>query len=564
VLGVLFDLFLFFLNPQLPFRPVPVVRGMAVYGVTGALGSLVLLLPFTWRRPARALRLLPWSLTAALVLAAVLGWVLPSYFAFYLPPGINVRLIKAAAWLTVSALVCFYTALLHALDHRRYGPRSRVALVLLALASVFVLGERRGAFTARAEPRRRPLLLEPAQRPRLLVLGLDAATFDAILPLAEQGLLPFFGQLLEGGSHGHLASLRPYRRGSLWTTLSTGRFPFEHGIVSSHTFPVPALGRGLEIDLRPPLPPFSDWASLGATGRLVDGSRRRVPALWEILTRLGVATGVVGWPLAAPVSDDLSFTLAEGYFGDPPRAAEAWPPDVGRRARLFQVRPADLEPEALPPWEGAVPATVATALAADRWRASLTSFLLEQQRDTGAVFLFLPGLRAVTRRYFGGYSAVQFEGLQRPPYLDAALLLEAYYVQLDGALEVLWKHQPGPCLLALVSAYGAEPARGWQRLRAELSEKRSLGGYFDRSPDGVLLLYGAGVRTQGEVESAELVDVVPTLLYGLGFPIARDLDGKVLRGAFGSDFLARHPIVFVPSYQVPPTPARPQAPPLPP
>jgi hypothetical protein len=43
--------------------------------------------------------------------------------------------------------------------------------------------------------------------------------------------------------------------------------------------------------------------------------------------------------------------------------------------------------------------------------------------------------------------------------------------------------------------------------------------------------------------------VVPTLVYGLGLPIARDLDGQVLTGAFRRSFLAGHPLTFLPSYE---------------
>jgi arylsulfatase A-like enzyme len=48
---------------------------------------------------------------------------------------------------------------------------------------------------------------------------------------------------------------------------------------------------------------------------------------------------------------------------------------------------------------------------------------------------------------------------------------------------------------------------------------------------------------------ADLVDVVPTLVYGLGLPIARDLDGQVLTAAFRRSFLAGHPLTFLPSYE---------------
>ena len=48
---------------------------------------------------------------------------------------------------------------------------------------------------------------------------------------------------------------------------------------------------------------------------------------------------------------------------------------------------------------------------------------------------------------------------------------------------------------------------------------------------------------------ARIVDVVPTLLYALGLPVAGDMDGRVLTGAFAPDFLATHPLSFLPSYE---------------
>ena len=71
----------------------------------------------------------------------------------------------------------------------------------------------------------------------------------------------------------------------------------------------------------------------------------------------------------------------------------------------------------------------------------------------------------------------------------------------------------------------------------------------DRAPDGLLMLRGNGIREGQFVSRAKLTDVVPTILYGLGFPVARDFDGQVLAEAFSEDFLRRQPLTFVPSYE---------------
>jgi hypothetical protein len=77
---------------------------------------------------------------------------------------------------------------------------------------------------------------------------------------------------------------------------------------------------------------------------------------------------------------------------------------------------------------------------------------------------------------------------------------------------------------------------------------RGLEGLAGGAPDGLLLLAGEGIEAGELLDRAALVDVMPTLLYAMGLPIARDLDGEVLTGAFENAFLARGPLTFVPSY----------------
>ncbi|HVS00982.1 MAG TPA: hypothetical protein VMW27_30470, partial [Thermoanaerobaculia bacterium] len=114
----------------------------------------------------------------------------------------------------------------------------------------------------------------------------------------------------------------------------------------------------------------------------------------------------------------------------------------------------------------------------------------------------------------------------------------------DAYLADLWKRQQGPRLLVLDSVYGVEGDRSWPQSR---SSRRA--GSFKRAPDGLLMLHGEGIRTGALLTEARLVDVVPTLMYALGFPVARDLDGQVLTAAFDEDFLADHPLTFLPSYE---------------
>ena len=212
---------LFFLHPHLPFATLPVLRGVAFFSLLLAGSSLLFFLTFFRKSPEKAWRWLPWSLTIVLAASALGAWTHASYYAFFLPAGINRRLVKAGIWLTLAAVICFYTALIHQLKARPYGRRSRVLLALVALASVYVVMERREAFKPDLGPGPRPSMFQSSPRPQLLVVGIESATLDAILPLAEQGRLPFFNKMLTEGSRSRMTSLRPVGRKSLWSTLAS-------------------------------------------------------------------------------------------------------------------------------------------------------------------------------------------------------------------------------------------------------------------------------------------------------------------------------------------------------
>jgi hypothetical protein len=539
---------IFFLNPSIPFGAGPVGRGVAAYGLWGGVASLIVLGPSSLRRPRRAGRVLPWALTLVFAATALLYWTHASRFAYFLPPGINGRLIKAAALVSLAALIAFYTTLLHSLHRRPYGPRTRWAYGLLIVGSLYVMVERREAFRPTPGPTPRPSAVDAQRRSHLVIVGLDGATLDAILPLAGQGLLPFFEEMEEQGAYGRLASLSPNRPPALWTTLATGKYPYKHGIVGERIQAARLLGAGTRLEIVPFGVGFRFWGVTAGGARPADSRDRRALALWEALPRLGLASGVVGWPASAPVAAGPRFAVADRFFAGGGESA-ARPDEIAVRARLFRVRAEEIDPVLAARFGADVDPEVMTALAGDLWRGSLAFSLLDQHRELPSAFIALDGLAAASRRYFGGYAAAQLEGVQGPEYERAARVVGAYYAYLDGFLEQLWRRTPSPKLLAVVSPYGTAPPGGWRRIWRELARGEAVEGSFAGSPDGVLMLYGEGVRSGELLTGAQLVDVAPTLLYGLGVPVARDLDGRVLTTAYDRGFLARHPLTFLPSYE---------------
>jgi predicted AlkP superfamily phosphohydrolase/phosphomutase len=131
------------------------------------------------------------------------------------------------------------------------------------------------------------------------------------------------------------------------------------------------------------------------------------------------------------------------------------------------------------------------------------------------------------------------EELYRGPFVDRApdLLLELALVN-GYSSSCLPSDGPGPALRRFRPAeYGAGRGRG-------------MNGAHRR--EGLFVLAGGGVRAAGEVPTADIVDVLPTLLALAGMEIPVELDGRPVTAAlrdtprFAADPLADQPSSLVP------------------
>lgn len=537
---------IFFLNPELPFRPGLVLELAGRCTLFFGTGSALAVAFLARGRPGRAWRLLPWALTVALTAAAVIDGAQAAHFAFYLSPAVNTRLIKTALWLALGSVAGFYTALLHSLQRRRYGWKSRLMFALVSLLSIVAMVERREALrTVRpaAGTRATMAAVAPEKGRRALIVGVETATLDAILPLVGQGRLPFLARRLQEGAYGRLSSLSPVRREPLWMTLATGTYPYKHGVLANRAVRIESLS-GLErFALTPAGVGFYEWGAwLGRQDRLTHFERSTLP-LWEVLPRLGIPAGQIGWPGSAPVSEVPVFSVADVFFERAIDDQAVSPEELAGRARLFRVEGRELrQASPLPSLD------LEEALAEDRWRQSLALFLSADHRDLGALFVFLPGLRRPSAQYFGGFASSQFEADSSEDARRAAEAVAAYLDRLDGQLRELWERFE-PDVFAVVSAYGVEGPGRWSRLWSAASRERALRGETGGAPDGLLILSGRGIRPGTLLTGAGIADVAPTLLYALDLPLARDLDGRMMTAAFTKETLAGRPVTFLPSYR---------------
>src|SRR5215470_6104394 len=98
-------------------------------------------------------------------------------------------------------------------------PRRADALLLVAVLTAGI------ACSGAAAPGR-PASSRPADpRRRLVLVGLDAADWAVLDPLAAAGRLPAFARLKAHGRTGVMLATPPLISPILWTTIATGRPP---------------------------------------------------------------------------------------------------------------------------------------------------------------------------------------------------------------------------------------------------------------------------------------------------------------------------------------------------
>ncbi len=125
-------------------------------------------------------------------------------------------------------------------------------------------------------------------------------------------------------------------------------------------------------------------------------------------------------------------------------------------------------------------------------------------------------------------------------------VVDGYYGYIDGEIgEALAGLLPGDLLL-VVSGFGMDSPPALKRAIARVLGD-PMSGTHERAPDGFLLAYGTAVEP-GRHPRGSIVDLTPTVLYFLGLPVGRDMDGYARADLFKSAFTTGRPIAFVPTH----------------
>lgn len=266
---------------------------------------------------------------------------------------------------------------------------------------------------------------------RVMVVGLDGATFDLIEPWAQAGHLPTFRRLMAEGAYGSLHSTIPPMTAPAWTSFMTGKNPGKHGLYDW------IYRRGDSYGVAP-----------------VTAAHCHEPTLWSLLSGAGRRVCVLNVPMTYPPTA-VNGTMISGLPAPSTQVTITYPPG------LLEEIEEELGEYLLYPDPGqAYSDSGVDAFLDNLYRTTQTRLrvldYLRDREDWDFLMLVLNGTDTVQHAMWKYMSAdhPQHQPEKREKYGDAIL---RYFQYVDRALDQIVSSLDDSTTLVIMSDHGFGP-----------------------------------------------------------------------------------------------------------
>jgi len=397
--------------------------------------------------------------------------------------------------------------------------------------------------------------IEVARRPadtQIVLIGIDGLWWRIMNPLMEQGQLPAFKKLIENGTSGPLKTLFPTFSAAIWSSISTGKSTDKHGVTSFLVWKFPWTGYALPCFQTPKITAEMDWMRQNLiTVAPISNQFLEVSPFWDMLSEHGASVGIVNWWLSYPAYPLNGFNVTDHCLynedyetenfkrreGSTPQ--DVYPQDLLKELEPFSRTPNDFTEEEIRRfihvgdpdfikkfYEIDTYSYLDTAYEASLFKYGYTEDAtligatrhLIATRQTDLLGVYLDGMDAVQHQYLKYYFWEQHPDKLIPKNLDLYRdLIVNYYIFMDEAVASFMEAAAPNTILMVISDHGFD-------------EIMMPTGHYNHmnSPPGVFICSGPGIKPGYRIEGAHDYDILPTILQLMGFPTARDFDGKAL------------------------------------
>jgi len=267
---------------------------------------------------------------------------------------------------------------------------------------------------------------------RVLVVGLDAATFDLMLPWAQSGVLPTIGRLIREGVHAPLRSTLPPLTPPGWTSAATGRNPGKHNVFNFYR------GRAGGLEPTPVTP-----------GDL------RSPRVWDIAAQQGRRSVVLHMPLTYPPQEHVGVMIS-GIMT--PKGAEDFvAPTALKEALAARIPGYRMEVDASPLKRGDLETFRRDAF--DLQRVQTEEALYLMQHEEWDLFWVMTHTLDKLQHFFWRYMDPQHPA--HPGAGPFQHVIRDFHVAFDQALQRFIDAVPAGTPVVLLSDHGSAPLHSY-------------------------------------------------------------------------------------------------------
>lgn len=403
----------------------------------------------------------------------------------------------------------------------------------------------------------------------IFLFGTDGATWNMLLPLMKMGHCPTMNFLFRKGSYGNLNTIIPTLSPVIWTSIATGMLPDHHEIQHFARFHIPLIGM-VPAKLRWPEHTFMKQMIRGLetigiiSSELYSSVHRKAPTFYEIFSSFGEAVGVANWWCSWPVQRQNGFIISERFsysIGETilqtegTRAHEIYPPHLEEEYRPRVHSPDDVESEEIQrfmpvnsyeinemskdekkPWFFSNWFWLRTVHQSDRSYFEI-GFELYKKMKPRIFSLYHQSIDVVEHHYWHYLDPTSFPSLDEDEIEKFRNVIPATYDYEDFILRKIIAEDPMKTVI-IVSDHGMLPTHKLPK----------SGDHVEGLPAGIILAAGGPIRKGKRIDDMSVVDVTPLLCTIAGFPISKDMDGRVPVEMLQDSFLINHPIQRIPTY----------------
>lgn len=372
---------------------------------------------------------------------------------------------------------------------------------------------------------------------KLLILGVDGMAPAIVNKQLAAGKMPNLAHLMDNGSTVSITARGKLNSPLIWTTIATGFPPEVHGITDFTINDIP-----------------------------VNSSFRKVPALWNILHQNKIKTATLGWWASWPAEQDGGTIISDlAYWGDSPQKVfpeqviDTKKYDIGRYRSNLEFLPRFTQYPYLPDFRnklkknewpyrlnGLLEDRLVTIYYRDQIYTDIAIELLQKEKPQ-VLNLYLRGIDFVQHAFWQFMEPEPFRkaGWDIDPTEVSQLqnIIPEYYAYIDELMGKILPYCDKDTLVFVISDHGFEAGPQLKYTKPELS----LSVEHDEST--LFVMSGHEIVKQKKSDKEfDHVDFLPTVLYALGLPIAKDFAGQPATAYFSDHFQDGNPAKYCATY----------------